>query len=165
MVSPLTHLSLQFQGLTPRNPSQTLTSAAALFRSATQNSWLGLFWSRLTGTRHSLRSMQDCFNANTRILNAYYTGVVTVPLGQIIGSEGRNTDFDRDFNPVNENNRERWISIAVARLQGVALPLVELIRIGECYFVRDGHHRISVARALKQEYIEALVTVWENGPA
>lgn len=165
MVSPLTHLSFQFQGLTPRDPHHALAAAAALYRSAAQNSWLGLFWSHLTGTSRGLRSIQDCFGVNTRILNAHYHGVVTVPLGQICGSEGRNGDFDRDFNPVNENYRERWISVAVARLQGVALPLVELIRVGECYFVRDGHHRISVARALKQEYIEALVTVWEIGPA
>lgn len=165
MVSPLTHLSFQFQGLTPRDPNHALTAAAALYRSTAQNSWLGLFWSHLSGTSRKLRSLHDCFGANTRILNAHFRGVVTVPLGQIAGSEGRNGDFDRDFNPLNENNRERWISVAVARLQGVALPLVELIKVGECYFVRDGHHRISVSRALKQEYIEALVTVWEIGPA
>ena len=87
-----------------------------------------------------------------------------MPLGQIVGSEGRGEDFDRDFNPTNEVNRKRWISVAACRLQGQALPLVELIQIGERYFVRDGHHRISVARALKQEYIEALVTVWEIRP-
>ena len=51
-----------------------------------------------------------------------------------------------------------WVGIAVAILQGVSLPPVELIQTAEGYMVRDGHHRLSVARAFDQEVIEAVIT-------
>jgi hypothetical protein len=51
--------------------------------------------------------------------------------------------------------------IAAAWELGRELPPVELVQIGDFYFVRDGHHRISVARAMGQEHIEAEVTVWD----
>jgi hypothetical protein len=54
---------------------------------------------------------------------------------------------------------DRWVSVAIARSQGVTLPAVELILVGEDYFVRDGHHRISVARAFGEEYIDAKIIV------
>jgi hypothetical protein len=54
----------------------------------------------------------------------------------------------------------RWVNIATAILQGEFLPPVDLIRVGETYFVRDGHHRISAARALGQKEIDAVVTTW-----
>ncbi|MFN2186580.1 MAG: hypothetical protein ACK2UU_21575, partial [Anaerolineae bacterium] len=61
--------------------------------------------------------------------------------------------------------RGRWLSIARARQQGKDLPPVVLIRVGDVYFVRDGHHRISVAQALGQLDVEARVTVWQvTGP-
>jgi hypothetical protein len=53
------------------------------------------------------------------------------------------------------------LSIAVARLNGQAMPAVELIKVGGVYAVRDGHHRISVAQALGEEFIDAQVTAWE----
>jgi ParB-like chromosome segregation protein Spo0J len=53
------------------------------------------------------------------------------------------------------------MSVALARLKGVVLPAVELAQVREAYYVLDGHHRISVARAFGQESIDAAVTVWE----
>jgi hypothetical protein len=59
----------------------------------------------------------------------------------------------------------RWLSVAAARDQGKGLPPVVLVQVGDVYFVRDGHHRIAVARALGQLDIEAQVTVWHvSGP-
>ena len=88
-----------------------------------------------------------------------------VPISQICGSEGRCHDFDRDFHPLQDHNKERWLGIARARQRGKALPPVELVRVGDVYFVLDGHHRISVARALGQRHIEAKVMVWQvTGP-
>jgi hypothetical protein len=82
-------------------------------------------------------------------------------MDRIRGSEGRSDDFDCDFNPLHTRTRDRWMSVAIARSQGETLPLVELIQLGEDYFVRDGHHRISVARELSEEYIDAIVIVLE----
>ena len=59
----------------------------------------------------------------------------------------------------------RWLGVAAARDHGKVLPPVVLVQVGGVYFVRDGHHRISVARALGQLDIEAEVTVWQvSGP-
>jgi len=79
----------------------------------------------------------------------------------IRGSEGRCQDFDADFRPLKELSRERWMAIAAAWKLGTELPPVQLVQIRDLYFVRDGHHRISVARAMRQENIDAEVTVWE----
>jgi hypothetical protein len=88
-----------------------------------------------------------------------------VPIRQIRGSEGRCRYFDRDLNPLYDQARGRWLSIARVRQQGRALPPVVLVQVGDIFFVRDGHHRISVARALGQTEIDARVTVWEvTGP-
>jgi hypothetical protein len=74
-----------------------------------------------------------------------------------VGSEGRVDDFDSAFNPLTAHTRDRWIGIAVARRQGTVLPPVELIQVGDVYYVRDGHHRISVAKAEGQAEIEARI--------
>jgi hypothetical protein len=94
----------------------------------------------------------------------YYSGIRVVDIQDIIGTEGRVTDFDIEFNPVNESDRKRWVNMALAYLSHIPLPPVELIQIGDAYFVRDGHHRISVARALGQTAVDAEVIVWKSCP-
>jgi hypothetical protein len=88
-----------------------------------------------------------------------------VPMDQIQGSEGREHDFDLDFNPLQSHNMDRWVNVAVARQLGISLPPVELVQVGQIYFVRDGHHRISVAKALGQREIEAEVTRISHAPS
>ncbi|NJN96473.1 MAG: hypothetical protein HC875_21390 [Anaerolineales bacterium] len=84
-----------------------------------------------------------------------------MPLSQIRGSQGRCLDFDRHFYPRCDHLKSRWLAVATAQQMGAALPPVELIQVGEIYFVRDGHHRISVAKALGQLEINAQVRVWQ----
>ncbi len=90
-----------------------------------------------------------------------YAGLQSVPIRKIYGSEGKSCEFDSRFRPLCERTRDRWVSIAIAHGQGISLPAIELIQIGEIYFVRDGHHRISVAVNSGQEQIDAAVTVWQ----
>ncbi len=92
----------------------------------------------------------------------YEAGLQTVPIRQIRGTEGRHHDFDRAFRPLSDNTRDRWLSIYHAQAAGVSLPPVELIRVGDSFYVRDGHHRISVARALGQRFIDAQVIVRQD---
>jgi hypothetical protein len=88
-----------------------------------------------------------------------------VPISKIRGSVDRCNDFDIAFCPLHRHNQARWISIAVARCMGETLPPVELIQVGDIYFVQDGHHRISVAQALGQRDIDSKVRVWHvTGP-
>jgi hypothetical protein len=84
-----------------------------------------------------------------------------VPLKLVVGSVGRAKDFTRDFWPRANVDRERWTRVDRALQGNVNLPPVELYRLGDAYFVLDGHHRTSVAHANGYHGIEAYVTVVE----
>ncbi len=85
-------------------------------------------------------------------------GLQVVPIEAIIGTVDRGRDFDRRFRPTSGRARARWEQIATAVRRGEAMPPVDLYKIGEIYFVRDGHHRVSVACALGRKDIDAYVT-------
>lgn len=90
----------------------------------------------------------------------YEAGVATIPLSKIRGSEGRVNDFDSEFHPLNRHSAERWVSIYQAHDEGKSLPPIEVVRVGEVCYVRDGHHRVSVAKAIGQTHIEATINVY-----
>jgi hypothetical protein len=85
-------------------------------------------------------------------------GLQTVPLDSIVGTVDRTREFDRHFRPTSSRVRPRWERIADAQRRGQAMPPISTYRIGELHFVRDGHHRVSVARALGRADIDAYVT-------
>jgi hypothetical protein len=85
-------------------------------------------------------------------------GLQVVPLESIVGTIDRARDFDRQFRPTSRRVRSRWEQIAAAMRRGDALPPVDLLKVGELYFVSDGHHRVSVACALGLRDIDAYVT-------
>jgi hypothetical protein len=87
-----------------------------------------------------------------------YRGMQTVDISKIVGSEGRYQDFSKSFLPRKEHLRNRWTRIDKAHLQSVILPPVRLYEIGGLYFVRDGNHRVSVARMQGVMAIDAEVT-------
>jgi len=86
-----------------------------------------------------------------------YRGVHSVELARIVGSVNRYVDFDRAFLPLHNRIANRWQQIDQAFYEDVSLPPVVLYKVGEVYFVVDGHHRVSVARQQGQEYIDAEV--------
>lgn len=96
--------------------------------------------------------------ARLNVQGQRHIGQQVVALDQIIGSEGRYSDFDRRFLPLSNAVKQRWITIASAIQQDEHLPPVDLYKIGDVYFVRDGNHRVSTARENGQEFIDALVT-------
>jgi hypothetical protein len=87
-----------------------------------------------------------------------YMGMDAVAVDRIVGSEGRYRDFNRHFLPRREFLRSRWISIDMAHYNDIPLPPVRLYEVGGVYFVRDGNHRVSVARLRGQTAIDAEVT-------
>ncbi|MHB9033521.1 MAG: universal stress protein [Anaerolineae bacterium] len=91
-----------------------------------------------------------------------YRGIQAVPIAQIIGSLDRSGDFDRIFSPTQQHSSSKWLSIGLANLRGIYLPPIKLYKVGEAYFVVDGHHRVSVARQQGQTYIDAEVTEVES---
>ena len=84
-------------------------------------------------------------------------GLQVVPLDAIVGTVDRAADFDRGFRPTSPRLRARWERIAAAQRRGESLPPVSLYKVGDLYFVRDGHHRVSVAKSLGRDDIDAYV--------
>jgi hypothetical protein len=138
------HSRLQRELLTP--------VAEGLYNASARRGFFFRLWARVTRECPFLLSLSE-----VAVYQGTYIGQMTVPIKQIIGSENRVYDFDAHFNPRREHIAERWIGVAKARLTGVPLPPVDLVQVGEGYYVRDGHHRVSVARALGEVYIEANV--------
>jgi len=86
-----------------------------------------------------------------------YRGLQEVPVDKIVGSVDRFRDFDRHFLPKRKNTANRWRSIDRAYYQDVVLPPVQLYKVGDVYFVKDGNHRVSVAREHGVAFIDAEV--------
>lgn len=114
---------------------------------------LGLF----RGKSAELLSFDDV-KARLRLREESYKGLQNVPVDKIVGSMGRYRDFTRTFLPKSDTSRDRWgrVYAKINSLEGV--PPIELYKVGDVYFVRDGNHRVSVAREIGSETIEAHVT-------
>jgi hypothetical protein len=118
------------------------------------------FWRKvttiLTGKSNELLPFDEV-RGRIPMKGQHYIGLKQVPIDKIIGSLGRYRDFDRAFLPVQARTRDRWINIDKAHHHQVNLPAVDLFKMGEIYFVKDGNHRVSVARERGQEFIDAYV--------
>ena len=100
------------------------------------------------------------FNDVKKILkpkNEVYIGLKTVPIKKIVGSEGRYNDFDNRFLPRSNELKQRWVNVDQAHLSDIVLPPIQLYELGGLYFVRDGNHRVSVAKTQGVEFIDAEV--------
>ena len=89
--------------------------------------------------------------------NETYLGMRAIEVKKIIGSENRYHDFSMAFYPKNNSLKHRWESVDAARLDNVTLPPISVYKLGEWYFVRDGNHRVSVAKSEGLDYIDAEV--------
>ncbi len=85
-------------------------------------------------------------------------GVEVIPIDAIVGSVDKVRDFDPRFRPTSGRSRERWERLAEAVRRGESFPPIDVYQVGDMYFIRDGHHRVSVFRALGFSTIEADVT-------
>jgi hypothetical protein len=132
------------------------------FERAHQRAWLRRIWKKFTHHSNQLLNLSDFA---LKVKGSHYAGLRAVSIDDIRGTEGRVDDFDDAFDPLSDRTRGRWLGIFVARSQYTSLPPVELIQVGNIYFVRDGHHRISVARDMGGQAVDAEVTVWDvEGP-
>ena len=85
-------------------------------------------------------------------------GLQTIKLDSVVGTVDSRRDFDRRFQPTSGRVRERWERLALAQRRGEAIPPIDVYRIDGLHFVKDGHHRVSVAMAARQKVIDAYVT-------
>jgi hypothetical protein len=108
-----------------------------------------------------LATLDDVADAHD-LTQRHYAGTMAVPLCAIQGTLDRGEDFDANFRPIERHTEWRWVRVATAMLRGIDLPPVELVQVGDSYFVQDGHHRVSVSRTMGFRYIDAVVTKWEK---
>jgi len=113
--------------------------------------------SKITGETVDLLSYDEILK-RLRMKGQTDRGRAEIPLDKIIGSVGRYSDFTRDFLPRNMSDSSRWASVKMATESLSGVPPIEVYKIGDSYFVRDGNHRVSVARSNGQDHIEAYVT-------
>lgn len=126
------------------------------FQQARFKAFFNRIWASLSGQRANLLSYDE-IKEKLHIGGPIYRGVQTVRVEQIAGSLNRYHEFDRVFLPAHDKLASRWQSVNRAFYQDISLPPVVLYKVGQVYFVVDGHHRVSVARKQGQIFIEAEV--------
>lgn len=126
------------------------------FNKARSKATISQLLSALTPERQRLLALEDVRNL-LKPHSETYKGMQAVPIDKIVGSEGRYKDFTSAFLPKREFIRGRWESVDRAHISDVILPPIKLYEIGGVYFVRDGNHRVSVARMQGTEMIDAEV--------
>lgn len=126
------------------------------FGRARFKSFINQVFAVLSGKRNNLLSYDEV-KEKLRIGGPIYRGVKTVRVDQIVGSLNRYHEFDRAFLPKDDQLASRWQKVDRAFYEDIHLPPVVLYKVGQVYFVVDGHHRVSVAREQGAEYIEAEV--------
>lgn len=124
------------------------------FSRARLKAFLNRVRSIISGRPTELLSYEEV-KASLHLGGPTYRGVQTVRVEDIVGSLNRYHQFDRAFLPVQDGTAYRWQNVDLAFYKDVGLPPVLLYKVGQVYFVVDGHHRVSVAREQGQEYIEA----------
>lgn len=149
---------------TNRNDDQRqYNTALNQFKSTWIKGLVFRLFSRLLRRKTLLHDLNE-IKSGLNLHGSHYAGVKAVRIDSIIGTEGKASDFDMGFHPVNETSRERWVNMAMVYVCCFSLPPVQLTQIGDAYFVRDGHHRISVSRAFGQTSIDAEVVIWKASP-
>jgi hypothetical protein len=113
-------------------------------------------WAKLFGQGTNLPMFPE--EAPEKSPNRKFIGMKEIPMEQIVGTLNRASDFDHKFRPLKSYLRDRWINVYLALEDGDWPPIV-VHKVGEQYYVEDGHHRVSVARSLGRTFIEA--KIWE----
>ncbi len=133
-----------------------LDRARMAFSRARMKAFLRSALATLQGESNDLLNYEEV-RRKTRAGLPIYRGLQSVPVEKIVGSVNRYRDFDRAFLPTQDFTADRWQRVGSAYYEHVDLPPVKLYKVGEVYFVVDGNHRVSVARELGHEYIDAEV--------
>jgi len=131
------------------------------YNKARSQAFWSTIWARLRGQETELLNFQEVKH-KLRLESERYLGRQEIPLDHIVGSVGRYKDFNRMFLPKKSVNRERWKAVDALTLSATGFPPIEVYKVGDAYFVLDGNHRVSVARAAGMKHIEAYVTEYHT---
>jgi uncharacterized ParB-like nuclease family protein len=111
---------------------------------------------RLLGRPRRIRRFADDVRGVAAAPTAHVE-VRDVPIGHVVGSVGRASDYTPAFRPVRAEDTERWSAVRAAVLDACGVPPVELLELDGRYYVLDGHHRVSIWRSMGVSTIEARV--------
>jgi len=139
--------------------ANTYRQALDDFRRARSKAAMQRFWAGIRGRSLDLLPYDE-ISTKLRAVSRTDRGIKQVPLKDIIGSVNRIQDFDRNFLPLRDDDIYRWADVKTAMTSPMAkgVPPVSLYQIGDVYFVLDGNHRVSIAKEMGMETIEAYVT-------
>jgi nucleotide-binding universal stress UspA family protein len=112
---------------------------------------------RLTGSSTELLSYDEV-RKRLRAVESPVRQLKEIPVDAVVGSVGRYHDFTRDFLPRSDSDKQRWSKVKELMLSQTGVPPIEVYQIGDAYFVKDGNHRVSVAKEMELSHIEAYVT-------
>ena len=113
-------------------------------------------WAKLIGKNAKLKAFPERVqreNPNRKLI-----GIKDIPVEQIVGALGRRSDFDHRFRPLKNHLRDRWVNTYLT-LESDGWSPILVHKVGDDYYVEDGHHRVSVARSLGMAFVQA--QVWE----
>lgn len=127
------------------------------FRRARQEAVMRQLLGRFSGEADQLLAYNEITD-ELKIEKTVELGIQEIPLNAIVGSVGRASDFTRDFLPKRDSDAERWARVRAAVIDMRGWPPIDVYKLGEVYFVKDGNHRVSVARQLGNETISARIT-------
>jgi nucleotide-binding universal stress UspA family protein len=127
------------------------------FRNARRQAKLKEIINRVTGRSSDLLPFEEV-RRKLKASRREQLGLQRIPLDSIVGSVGRYTDFTRDFLPRRDTMASRWVRVKTRFRNIQDIPPIHVYKIGEVYFVLDGNHRVSIARARKAADIRAYVT-------
>ncbi|NIP41417.1 MAG: universal stress protein, partial [Aliifodinibius sp.] len=117
------------------------------FQRARRKADLQEIFSRITGKSTELLSYEEV-RQKLHLRESGKKELKEIPLDKIVGSVGRYSDFSRNFLPLQDSAKSRWVSVMVETSSLKGLPPIDVYQIGDVYFVLDGNHRVSVAREL-----------------
>lgn len=137
-------------------PNERRTIAAIQFHRARRRAALESLLARFSGHSADLLSYDEVVG-KLGVKGQASLGVRQIPIKAIVGSVGRYQDFSRTFLPRLESDEDRWVSVGAAAPRVSDLPPISVYQIGDAYFVLDGNHRVSLARAQRIDYLDAAV--------
>ncbi len=138
------------------NDSTNRQIALKSFRKARGQAMRSVLQAKLTGRDNRLLPF-DVIRDELRLLNPLYRGVQNIRLDDIVGSIGRYDDFTREFMPLKESTKERWVGVEALAYSDLGWPPIDVYKVGNVYFIKDGNHRTAVARQMGNIGIEAHV--------
>jgi hypothetical protein len=113
-------------------------------------------WAKINGRNSTLLVFPE--QAPQKSPNRRFLGVQDISVEDIVGSLSRQSDFDHKFRPLKKSLCDRWVNAYLAWETATWSPIL-VHKVGENYYVEDGHYRVSVAGALGMAFIQA--NVWE----